>query len=99
MTEQTLDRFARALATGMPRRSMMKVAAATVAGVGSAAFFARGPEATARSRRVECGTGQRHCGTNECYRPEDQICCHCPHGIGQPIPVGNVCPDRADCPA
>ena len=89
MTEQTLDRVARALATGMPRRTVMKAAAAAVAGGGSAAFFARGPEAAAR---VVCSAGQSHCGTNECVTPGVTKCCHCPHGHGLPIPVGDVCP-------
>ena len=33
MSEQTLDRVARALATGMPRRAVMKAAAAAAGGV------------------------------------------------------------------
>jgi hypothetical protein len=74
MTEQTLDRVARVLATGMPRRAVMKAAAAAAAG-GVLSMVSRHEEAEAgycvkgSSAPLRCGKG--------CYNPNEDICCHC----------------------
>ena len=74
MTEQTLDRVARALATGMPRRAVMKAAAAAAGGVLS--MIGRHDEALAG----QCSPGFRHCGKAGCYSldpADNHLCCHC----------------------
>jgi len=84
MTEQTLDRVARALATGMPRRTVMKAvlggAAATTLGVlGIQQSLAQGRECFAQDYCVgECGH------SHSCMR--GCLCDQC--GIG--------CPRRRD---
>jgi hypothetical protein len=57
MTEQTLDRVARALATGMPRRAVMKAAAAAAVG-GAITMVVRHEDVHARGQSVEkcCNT-------------------------------------------
>jgi hypothetical protein len=75
MTEQTLDRVARALATGMPRRAVMKAAAAAAAG-GVLSMIGRHDEALAG----QCSPGFRHCGKAGCYSldpADNHLCCHC----------------------
>jgi hypothetical protein len=60
MSEQTLDRVARTLATGMPRRAVMKAAAAAAAG-GLLTMVSRHEAAQARYQSPEkCCATQRH---------------------------------------
>jgi hypothetical protein len=50
MSEQTLDQVARALSTGMPRRKLLKLGVAGLAGAGLAATAARFGEQSAEAR-------------------------------------------------
>src|SRR5829696_2998164 len=75
MTEQTLDRVARVLATGMPRRAVLKAAAAAAAG-GVLTMVSRHEEAEAGGGY--CITGLKRCGNDGCYDPTEDICCKCP---------------------
>ena len=75
MSEQTLDRVARALATGMPRRAVMKAAAAAAAG-GMLTMISRHEEAHAANGGY-CITGLKRCGADGCYNPSEDICCKC----------------------
>jgi hypothetical protein len=77
MTEQTLDRVARALATGMPRRAVMKAAAAVAAG-GVLTMVSRHEEAHAANGGY-CVKGSSRCG-NACFNPSTHQCCRCPGG-------------------
>ena len=74
MTEQTLDRVARVLATGMPRRQVMKAAAAAAAG-GVLTMVSRQEDAEAGGT---CTNGLKRCGNDGCYNPTEDICCKCP---------------------
>src|SRR5215217_7772193 len=78
MSEQTLDRVARALATGMPRRAVMKAAAATAAG-GMLTMISRHEEAQA-GYCVKGSSAPLRCG-HSCYNPNEDICCHCSGGF------------------
>ena len=75
MTEQTLDRVARALATGMPRRTVMKAAAAAAVG-GVITMVVRHEEAHAGTC-VKGSPESARCGGVACYNPNQDICCHC----------------------
>jgi hypothetical protein len=75
MTEQTLDRVARVLATGMPRRAVLKAAAAAAAG-GVLTMVSRHEDAEARGGT--CTNGLQRCGNDGCYNPTEDICCKCP---------------------
>jgi hypothetical protein len=77
MTEQTLDRVARVLATGMPRRAVMKAAAAAAAG-GVLTLVSRHEEAEA-GFCVKGSLAYKRCG-HGCYNPERDLCCHCAQG-------------------
>jgi hypothetical protein len=74
MTEQTLDRVARVLATGMPRRAVMKAAAAVAAG-GVLTMVSRHEEAEAGT--CTGANNPERCGGAGCYNPDADICCHC----------------------
>jgi hypothetical protein len=74
MTEQTLDRVARVLATGMPRRQVMKAAAAAAAG-GVLTMVSRQEDPAAGGF---CANGLTRCGGDGCYNPTTDICCKCP---------------------
>jgi hypothetical protein len=73
MSEQTLDRVARALATGMPRRAVMKAAAAAAAG-GVLTMVSRHEDAEAGGF---CANGLKRCGGDGCYDTTKDICCKC----------------------
>jgi hypothetical protein len=75
MSEQTLDRVARALATGMPRRAVMKAAAAAAAG-GVLTMISRHEDAEAGAGGV-CVNGFTRCGGDGCYNPSKDLCCKC----------------------
>ena len=74
MTEQTLDRVARALATGMPRRAVMKAAAAAAAG-GVLTMVSRHEEAEPARRALRHWV--KACGNDGCYNPSEDLCCKC----------------------
>jgi hypothetical protein len=77
MTEQTLDRVARALATGMPRRAVMKAAAAAAVG-GAITMVVRHEDALA-GYCVKGSAASQRCG-NGCINPDTHRCCNCKGG-------------------
>ena len=73
MTEQTLDRVARALATGMPRRTVMKAAAAAVGLAATSLPLLRGESTAAAQSEEMCCSSQRHKFSAQCKQQGKEL--------------------------
>ena len=74
MTEQTLDRVARALATGQPRRTVLKAAARVAVGLAATSLPLLRGESTAVAQSVaKCCSIERHKFSAQCKKQGKEL--------------------------